>query len=77
MKSCLLKRLLISLCMLAMLGSLAGAAAETPDGLFITPEGYTQGGPLPIYRALERNQKQAIFFDKVDVGWFNSSGQAS
>lgn len=77
MKSCLLKRLLISLCMLAMLGSLAGAAAETPDGLFITPEGYTQGGPLPIYRALERNQKQANFFDKVDLGWFNSSGQAS
>lgn len=30
----------------------------------------------PIYRATPRTQQEANFFDKVDLEWFNQSGQA-
>lgn len=33
--------------------------------------------PLPVYRAQERNQEQANFFDKVNPAWFNQSGEPS
>ena len=31
----------------------------------------------PIYKAIARTQQEANFFDKVDLEWFNQSGQAS
>lgn len=58
-----MKRWMTALLALLLMASLtAGAAAEAVQ-------------TLPIYRAQERNQKQANFFDKVDVTWFNQSGE--
>lgn len=42
----------------------------------VLPEGYVQGEPLPIYRAIPRKEKEASFFDKADPTWFNQSGVA-
>lgn len=52
--------------------------AEAPADIGVTlPEGCAPGDPLPVYHAVMRTQEQASFFDRVDIAWFNQSGQAS
>lgn len=70
--------LLLALAVLMTLSAPAGALAKAPDGIeIVVPEAYEQSGTLPIYRAQERNDKQVNFFDKIQLEWFNQSGQKS
>lgn len=59
-----------------ILSTAAHAAAETAGFQVELPQGYAEGGPLPLYHAQKRSQKQANFFDKVSLEWFNTSGEA-
>lgn len=66
----------LALAALMTLSIPAGALAKAPNGIeIVVPEAYEQSGTLPVYRAQVRNQRQANFFDKVELGWFNQSGQ--
>ncbi len=59
-----------------LLSLTAGAMAESAGIEVELPQGYVEGSPLPLYRAQERTQTEANFFDKVPLEWFNTSGQA-
>ena len=58
-----------------LLSLTAGAMAESAGIEVELPQGYVEGSPLPLYRAQERTQTEANFFDKVPLEWFNTSGQ--
>jgi len=67
-----MKRLIGFLCALLLL-SASALAQET----VILPEGYTQGAPLPVYRAVERTQQQLPLFERYEPEWLNPSGVAT
>lgn len=66
-----MKRLIGFLCALLLLSASALAREKV-----ILPEGYTQGEPLPVYRAVERTQQQLPIFDCYEPEWLNASGVA-
>lgn len=64
-----MKRMIGLLCALLLLSASALAQENV-----ILPEGYTQGEPLPVYRAVERTQQQMPLFDRYEPDWLNTSG---
>lgn len=64
-----MKRMIGFLCALLLLSASALAQENV-----ILPEGYTQGDPLPVYRAVERTQQQLPLFDRYEPEWLNASG---
>ncbi len=67
-----MKRMIGFRCALLLLCASA-LAQET----VILPKGYTQGEPLPVYRAVERTQQQLPLFERYEPEWFNASGVAT
>ncbi len=67
-----MKRMIGFLCALLLLSASALARENV-----LLPEGYTQGEPLPVYRAVERTQKQLPLFERYDPEWLNASGVAT
>lgn len=67
-----MKRIIGFLCALLLLSASALAQENV-----LLPEGYTQGEPLPVYRAVERTQQQLPIFDCYEPEWLNASGVAT
>lgn len=53
------------------------ASCACAERNIIVPDGYVQGEPLPVYRALPRSEDESSFYDRADPAWFNESGVAS
>ncbi|MBP3411090.1 MAG: hypothetical protein J6M10_08865, partial [Clostridia bacterium] len=50
------------------------ASCACAERNIIVPDGYVQGEPLPVYRAIPRSEDESSFYDRADPAWFNESG---